>query len=100
MSVAPRWTFVLAIAYARAGRPDDARAVIAEMMKRPTNGYTSWARAMAYLYLGDADGFFSAIAYEPHHGWAPWVVPEPPMEQFKSDPRYPELLRRFKLPPR
>jgi TolB-like protein/Flp pilus assembly protein TadD/predicted Ser/Thr protein kinase len=100
MEIAPRWTFVLAIAYARAGRPDDARAAMAPMLSRQPNGYNMWARSMAYLYLGDVDGFFTSIAYEPHHGWAPWVVAEPPIEKFKSDPRYAELLRRFKLPAR
>jgi hypothetical protein len=95
---APPWTFTLAISYALAGRVDEARAVLQTMLKRQPTSYGMWARSMAYLYLGDADGFFTAIAYEPHHGFAPWVRVEPTIERFKDDPRYGALFARFKLP--
>jgi serine/threonine protein kinase/tetratricopeptide (TPR) repeat protein len=95
---APPWTFTLAIAYALAGRVEEARAVLQTMLKRQPTSYGMWARSMAYLYLGDADGFFTSIAYEPHHGFAPWVRVEPTIERFKDDPRYGALFSRFKLP--
>lgn len=96
---APPWTFALGAAYAQAGRLDDARDVLQQMLKRPPTAYGMWARAMLYIYLGDADGFFNAIAYTPHHAFAPWVRVEPPITRFRNDPRYAALFARFKLPP-
>jgi serine/threonine-protein kinase len=70
---APPWTFTLGAAYATAGRMEEARSVLQTMLKRPPTPYGMWARSMLYMYLGDADGFFNSIAYEPHHGFVPWV---------------------------
>ena len=95
---APPLTFTLGISYALAGRMDEAHAVLQTMLKRTPTAYGIWARSMLYLYLGDADGFFTAIAHEPHHGFAPWVRVEPPIARFKDDPRYAALFTRFKLP--
>jgi hypothetical protein len=95
---APPWTFALGVAYVRAGRVDDARAVLGVMQKRPSTAYNQWARAMLHLYLGDADEFFTAIGSEPHHAFVPWVRVEPPIVRFKDDPRYAALFARLKLP--
>ena len=95
---APPWTFTLGAAYAMAGRTEDARGVLPKMLARQPTPYGMWARAMLYMYLGDADGFFDSIAYEPDHGFAAWVRVEPPMTRFKDDPRYAPLFARFKLP--
>ena len=56
--------------------------------ERPPTPYNMWARAMVYMYLGDRDEFFTSIAYEPHHGFVPWVRVEPAMIRLKDDPRY------------
>jgi serine/threonine protein kinase len=96
---APPMTFALGIGYARAGRLEEAREVLRTIESRPRRAYTMWARAMLHLYLGNADEFFTAIAFEPHHGWVPWVRNEPPILRFKDDPRYAELFARLKLPP-
>lgn len=96
---APPWTFALAIAYARAGRLDEARAALAKIQSRPPTAYNMWARAMVHLYLGEADAFFAAIESTPHHAFAPWVRMEPPIVRFKNDPRYAAMFARFKLPP-
>jgi TolB-like protein/Tfp pilus assembly protein PilF len=95
---APPRTFTLAIAYALAGRTDEARGVLETMMKRPPTSYNMWARAMVNMYLGDRDAFFTAIAYEPHHAFVPWVRVEPAMTRLRDDPRYPQLFARLKLP--
>jgi hypothetical protein len=96
---APPWTFTVGIAYAQAGRMDEARAVMQTMLKRPATAYSMWARAMLAMYLGDADLFFTSIAYTPHHAFAPWVCTEAPIVRFKDDPRYAALFARFKLSP-
>ena len=95
---APPRTFSLGIAYALAGRTDEARAIIETIKKRPPTSYNMWARAMVHMYLGDKDEFFTAIAYEPHHAFVPWVRVEPAMIRLKDDPRYSQLFARFKLP--
>jgi serine/threonine protein kinase/tetratricopeptide (TPR) repeat protein len=95
---APPRTFALGIAYAMAGRFDEARGVLETIKKRPPTSYNMWARAMVQLYLGDADGFFTSIAHEPHHAFVPWVRVEPAMIRLKDDPRYAQLFQRFKLP--
>jgi tetratricopeptide (TPR) repeat protein len=97
--LAPPQTFALGIAYARAGRLDDARAIRQRMESRPRTSYGMWARAYLYLYLGDADAFFEAIGYEPHHAFVPWVRTEPALLRFRADPRFDQLMARFKLPP-
>ncbi len=81
-----------------AGRTDEARGVLETILKRPPTPYNMWARAMVYMYLGDRDEFFTSIAYEPHHGFVPWVRVEPAMIRLKDDPRYPQLFARLKLP--
>jgi len=81
-----------------AGRTDEARGVLETILKRPPTPYNMWARAMVYMYLGDRDEFFKSIAYEPHHGFVPWVRVEPAMIRLKDDPRYPQLFARLKLP--
>jgi serine/threonine protein kinase/tetratricopeptide (TPR) repeat protein len=96
---APPRTFSLGIAYAMAGRIDEARAIIETIRKRPPTSYNMWARAMVHMYLGDRDEFFTAIAHEPHHAFVPWVRVEPAMLRLKDDPRYAQLFARFKLPP-
>ena len=95
---APPRSFSLGIAYALAGRTDEARRVLETITKRPPTSYNMWARAMLYLYLGDADQFFTAIAHEPHHAFVPWVRVEPAMIRLKDDPRYAQLFATFKLP--
>jgi TolB-like protein/tetratricopeptide (TPR) repeat protein len=95
---APPRTFSLGIAYALAGRVDEAREVLETIKKRPPTSYNMWARAMVEMYLGDNDGFFASIAHEPHHAFVPWVRVEPAMVRFKDDPRYAQLFARLKLP--
>jgi len=95
---APPRTFSLGITYALAGRIDEARGIIETIRKRQPTSYNMWARAMVHMYLGDRDEFFTAIAYEPHHAFVPWVRVEPAMIRLKDDPRYPQLFARLKLP--
>ena len=96
---APPRTFSLGIAYALAGRIDEARGIVEtiENVRRPR--HNMWARAMVHMYLGDRDEFFTAIAYEPHHAFVPWVRVEPAMIRLKDDPRYSQLFARLKLQP-
>jgi serine/threonine protein kinase/tetratricopeptide (TPR) repeat protein len=84
---APPRTFSLGIAYAMAGRTDEARGVLETILKRQPTSYNMWARAMLQMYLGDRDAFFTSIAYEPHHAFVPWVRVEPAMIRLKDDPR-------------
>ena len=98
LSTRPPRTYSLGITYAMAGRSDEARGVLETIKKRPPTSYNMWARAMVHMYLGNADEFFTAIAYEPHHAFVPSVRVEPAMIRLKDDPRYAQLFARLKLP--
>jgi hypothetical protein len=55
------------------------------------HAYTGLAKgyvALGHSPVGDADGFFAAIGYSPHHGFAPWVRTEQAILRFKDDSRY------------
>jgi TolB-like protein/Tfp pilus assembly protein PilF len=98
VKVAPPWTFALGISYARAGRVDDARRILAGMRARPRTSYNAWALAMLHGVLGDRDEFFEFIAHEPHHAWVPWVRLDPYLEPVRADPRFAQLMTRLRLP--
>ena len=98
VELGPPQTFALGVAYARAGRHPEAQAIRQKMESRNKTSYGMWARAYLYMYLNDADAFFDAIAYEPHHAFVPWVRIEPVLDRFRDDPRHAQLMARFKLP--
>ena len=100
VELGPPQTFVLGIAYQRAGRHAAARGIREAMESRPKTSYGMFARSVLYLHLGDADAFFDAIAHKPHHAFVPWVYTMPELQRFKHDPRYEQLIARLKLPVR
>ena len=48
--------------------------------------------------LGDRDEFFALMAHEPQHGWIPWVRTDVVLRSMWEDPRFAELMARFKVP--
>jgi serine/threonine-protein kinase len=98
VELGPPQTFALGVAYSRAGQHGEAQAIRQKLESRPPTSYNMWARTYLYLFMNDADAFFEAIAYEPHHAYVPWVRTEPVLDRFRDDPRYAQLMARFKLP--
>ncbi|HSE25404.1 MAG TPA: tetratricopeptide repeat protein [Pyrinomonadaceae bacterium] len=56
----------------------------------------SWAKAKAYVELGDKDKAFAELnsAYASHESSLCWLKVEPQFDSLRSDPRYDELLQK------
>ena len=93
---------LLAYAYAAAGRRDEALKILGEQQRLAKQRYVSpYNFAIIYTGLGDKDRAFE---------WLTKCVEErtliifhlksrPLFDSLRSDPRYPELLRRMNLKP-
>ncbi|MGE5277685.1 MAG: protein kinase domain-containing protein [Acidobacteriota bacterium] len=100
-SSSTRYTADLACAYARAKRPDDARATLAELQIISQNRFVSpYYLAPAYAALGDVERAFSfleAAFAERSHGMT-FLTTDPNLDDLRADPRFAELVRRVGLP--
>jgi TolB-like protein/Flp pilus assembly protein TadD len=97
----PDWRWALGPAYAAAGRPGEARKVLAELNRQKVIPWTAYWRVMNYAALGENDEAFRWINYRGQHAWIPWmrVTPDLPCRNLRKDPRFPEQMRRMNLPP-
>jgi len=97
----PDWRWALGSMYARAGRTAEARRMLSELNKQGTNEWTALWRATMNAALGEKDEAFKWLAYEPHHGWVPWLLcPEWQifMKPLRGDPRFREMQRKMHVP--
>jgi tetratricopeptide (TPR) repeat protein len=87
-------------ALGRAGRIEEARAVLAELESRARTEYVQHLHlAIVYSVLGEMDRAFELLELgrQAHNNWI--GCPRMPMfENFRHDPRYPALLRRIGHP--
>ena len=82
------------------GRPDEARAILAELEARRRDAYVSpVALVMVYGALGDADRAFEWLdcAYEERRGWLAYLNVEPMLDGLRGDPRFRRLVERMRL---
>jgi tetratricopeptide (TPR) repeat protein len=86
----------LGVAYALAGRSDDARDVAAELERRED----PMGAATVHALLGDRDLAFRLLeaAYKKRHTNIPWMQSNPHLRTLGDDPRFADLLRRMNLP--
>ena len=96
----PRWKFELARTYSLVGRRSDAEKILAELEALPPTPFGAFGLGTLQTTLGNFDEAFRWFAYEPHHGFLPWVRTGPQYAPLVKDPRYAALLQRLKLPPR
>jgi serine/threonine-protein kinase len=92
----------LAIAYARAGRTDDARRVLAELIERSKTHYVAAdGIASIYVALGENDEAFRWLdrAVDEHSAPLEGIGQRITFRALHADPRFPEILRRIKLDP-
>ncbi|MEY2529835.1 MAG: eukaryotic-like serine/threonine-protein kinase [Verrucomicrobiota bacterium] len=92
----------LAIAYARAGRLDDARRVLTELIERSNANYVAAdGIASIYVALGENDEAFRWLdrAVEEHSAPLEGIGQRITFRALHSDPRFPEILRKIKLDP-
>jgi len=87
--------------YAIAGRPDDANAILANLLGRRGTEFVP-ASALAYIYAGLKD-YESALtwlklAYEERNYQLTWLNEDPAFDGLRDDSRFQELLARMDFP--
>jgi Tfp pilus assembly protein PilF len=90
----------LAEIYARAGRRDEARRLLAEFKALTPNRYVApLAVASVHAALGEKDQAFDYLegAYRAGVTALSHVKVEPGLDSLRSDPRFADLLRRMSL---
>jgi pentatricopeptide repeat protein len=91
---------VLARAYGRAGRIDDAWQIIGELEERARTGYVPPAVFVnAYMGVGDHEAAFAALdrAYREHSNVILMLNSHPLYDPIRNDPRFLDLLRKVGL---
>jgi pentatricopeptide repeat protein len=91
---------LLAAAYARAGRREDALRLIAEMKRRSQTDYVpATAFVIAYIGVGNYQQAFVWLdqAYKEKSNILQFVKVHPFLDPLRSDPRFPDLVRRVGL---
>ena len=99
VEIAPRWSYHLGLTYARVGREDETRKILAEWEKKEVTPIVALALAQLNTALGNLDEAFRWLNHEPSHAWKPWIRVAPKFNPLRGDPRFDELLRKFNLPP-
>jgi serine/threonine protein kinase/Tfp pilus assembly protein PilF len=92
---------ILGYAYARSGRKDEARKLLAELKEQLKRRYVaSYWIAVIYMGLEEKDEAFSWLekAYQERSWWLLWIKMDPMMDSLRSDPRFTDLTRRIGFP--
>jgi eukaryotic-like serine/threonine-protein kinase len=91
----------LAYHYARAGRKDDARKILAELLEQSKVRYVApyWI-GMIYLGLDEKDEAFKWFekAYQERSWWLMFMKMDPFVDPVRSDPRFKDLINRIGFP--
>jgi eukaryotic-like serine/threonine-protein kinase len=93
---------LLAIAYARGGRSEEAQRILSELREASDTRYVPpYHLAMIAANLGDIDQAFSWLdkAYQEHSGWLPCIRQDPLADNLRGDARFSDLLERVGLKP-
>jgi eukaryotic-like serine/threonine-protein kinase len=99
------WTPAMAVQgylYAKSGRPQEARNVLAEFdeLRRQGRYASGYAIAVIYAGLGDRERVFSYLdaAYRERSHWLVWLKRDPRWNDVRSDARFQDLVRKIGLP--
>lgn len=88
--------------YARLGRSEEARRLLAELEQLHTRVQPApIALATVYAGLGDTDAAFDCLeeAYRFRDGYLFWLPGAPGLDPLRSDPRFTDLARRVGIMP-
>ena len=92
---------LIAFAYAKSGRKDEARKLIAELKEKAKERYVPpfWIAAI-YVGLDEKDEAFAWLekAYQDREWWLVWIKMDPKMDSLRSDARFIDLMRRVGFP--
>jgi tetratricopeptide (TPR) repeat protein len=92
----------LGYSYGRAGRKEEARAILAETEEMSHHTYIPpHEMAVIYLGLGDKDNAFAWLekAYHERFSSLIYFTVDPALDSLRSDPRFDDLARRLNLSP-
>jgi serine/threonine-protein kinase len=98
----PRGFSGLGYAYARAGKKNDALQILNQLLALSKQGFSlSYEIAFMHAGLGDKDQAFEWLnkAYEDHNERLRELKMEPAWDNFRSEPRFADLLQRVGLEP-
>jgi serine/threonine protein kinase/tetratricopeptide (TPR) repeat protein len=91
-----RWLSMIGYAFARIGRDEDARSVVAEFDRRAAAGepVSPVLQASVHAALGDVDRAMSLLedAVAVKDNWFPYIFQNPGFEVLRDDPRLEALL--------
>jgi TolB-like protein/Flp pilus assembly protein TadD len=91
----------LAYAYAKAGKLDEVKSILADLLRMKEQGYSSeTAIAGVYVSLGDNDTAMEWLerAYEKHAGYFLAINCEFTFDNLRPDPRFQALLKKIGFP--
>ena len=96
----PETRWALGVAYATAGRMDEARKVQAELNRQRTIPWTAFWQVALHAALGEVDEAYRWINYPHQHAWIPAirVLNWHGFDALRKDPRFPAQMRRMNLP--
>ena len=86
--------------YSKAGYPGVLKSWLEGLLELSKYGYvSSYSVAQTYARLGEKDRAFTWLekAYDEHDSGLVYLAVEPMFDDFRSDPRFRELLKRMKL---
>ena len=93
----PPFLSFLGYALARAGKPREARQMLAQLLRLTQKQYvSSYFIALIYLGLGENDQTFAWLeqAYEERSGFLAFIGVEPMLDDLRDDARFTDLQRR------
>jgi eukaryotic-like serine/threonine-protein kinase len=91
----------LGYAYAKSGRKEEARKLLAELKEQSKGRYVaSYWIAMIYVGLDEKDEAFAWLekAYQERSFWLLWIKMDPKVDSLRSDSRFIDLLKRLRFP--
>jgi serine/threonine-protein kinase len=97
--VALPWKWAAAVGYVRAGKPAEARKLLAELQQQKMTPWNAYWLAILNAWLGNKDEAFRWLNHEPHHMFLPAVRKNDWFKPLQGDPRHRAIVSRLKLPP-
>ena len=98
----PQMKGYLAYALGKSGQRDEARKLLDELKRESLTAYVpDYWLGIAYLGLNEKDQAFASLIKdaEVHDSMAGYYAVDPILDDLRSDPRFPELLKRVGLTP-
>jgi len=83
-----------------AGRTDEAKKILDELLEEEMSSYNALQIAIIYANLGNYDKAFRWISYDPAHAITPWAARVIYFDSLRNDTRYNDFLARFNLFPK